>query len=356
MKKLLLLFFIFNSFCVFSQKDTLKANRIDSVKVKRKKVVINDSIKLKNNNLLVGEIKTLINGVLTMKTPYSDKDFRIEYIEVIEIYLDQTFLINLVNGSHYLGKIKTVSPGMVEVISENMSFETKIENIIQLKASGNKFWNRFTGEIDLGFNLTKANNFSQFTINSKLKYVGELWSFNAAYSSLLSNQDNVDEIKRGEWSLDAQRFLIKEYFAIVQVSFLSNTEQALEGRTSYLLGIGKYMIRSNRLYLGTSIGVNYNTEIYLDESLNKNSTEANISAEFNMYEFGDFRMITDITLYPSLSESGRFRTDYNIDLKYDLPWDFYVKFDFSLNYDNQPAIEGNDFDYIFNSGFGWELK
>ncbi len=328
MNKSLFVFFLLISFCSFSQ---------------------NDSIKLKNNDVLVGEIKTLTNGVLTMKTPYSDEDFKIEYKEVSEIYLDEFFLINLVNGSHYLGKIKTVSPGIIEIISAGMTFETKIENIIQLKASGNKFWKRFIGEIDLGFNLTKANNFNQFTVSSKLKYVGELWNFSTAYSSLLTNQDNVEEIKRVEWSIEAQRFLFKDYYGISQVSFLSNTEQALEGRITTILGIGKYAIRSNRLYLGVRVGINYNIENYVDESLNKNSTEANIAAEFNMYEFGDFRLITDITFYPSLSESGRFRTDYNIDLKYDLPWDFYIKFDFSLNYDNQPAIEGNDFDYYFNS-------
>jgi hypothetical protein len=39
-----------------------------------------------------------------------------------------------------------------------------------------------------------------------------------------------------------------------------------------------------------------------------------------------------------------------------MPWDFYIKFDFSLNYDNQPADTGSEFDYVFNSGFGWELK
>lgn len=356
MKKLLLLFFIFNSFCAFSQKDSLKVNKKDSARVKRKNIVINDSIKFKNNNVLIGEIKTLINGVLTMKTHYSDKDFKIEYKEVKEIYLDQIFLINLVNGSHYLGKVKTISEGKVEIISQEMTFETKIENVIQLKASGNNFFSRFTGEIDLAFNLTKANNFSQFTLSGKLRYVGELWNFSTAYSSLLSNQDNVDEIKRVEWSIDATRFLFTEYFGITQVSFLSNTEQALEGRTTVLLGVGKDMIRSPRLYLRTSLGVNYNVETYLDESLNKNSTEANISTEFNMYEFGDFRLITNLSLYPSLSESKRFRTDYSIDLKYDLPLDFYIKFDFTLNYDNQPAIEGNDFDYIFNSGVGWELK
>ncbi len=316
----------------------------------------NDTIKLKNNNVIVGEIKTLINGVVTMKTSYSDKDFKIEYKEITEINLNQTFLINLLNGSHYLGKIKTVRPGIVEIISAGITFETKIENIIQLKASGNKFWNRFTGNIDVGFNLTKANNFNQFNAGSNLKYVGELWSFNASYNSLLTKQDSVEQIKRVDWNLDAQRFLFKDYYGISQVSFLSNTEQALKGRITTLLGVGKYTIRTPRLYLGIRVGLNYNVETYFDESLNKNSTEVNLASEFNMYEFGDFSLTTDFIAYYSLSEKKRFRLDYNLRFKYDLPWDFYIKTDFSLNYDNQPAAIGNEFDYIFNSGFGWELK
>jgi len=315
-----------------------------------------DSLKLKNNDIIVGELKSMVNGVIIMKTSYSDKDFRIEYINVKEIYLDQSFLINLVSKSHHLGRVKSISPEIVEIVTESMTFETKIENIVQLKAIDTKFWSRFTGNIDLGFNLTKSNNFNQLSLGSGLRYESEIWNFSASYNSLITNQDNVDEIKRTEWSIDAQRFIYNEWYAIVDVSFLSNTEQALKGRVSTLAGIGKYMIRTNRLYLGVRVGANYNIETYFDETLDKKSTEANIAANFNMFEFGDFNLTTDFTAYPSLSESGRFRLDYNLALKYDLPWDFYIKMDFALNYDNQPAVVGNDFDYIFNSGFGWELK
>ncbi len=334
MKRLLFLFLII-SFSAFAQKDSLK---------------------LKNNDIIVGELKSMVNGVIIMKTSYSDKDFRIEYINVKEIYLDQSFLINLVSKSHHLGRVKSVSPGVVEIVTESMTFETKIENVVQLKAIDTRFWSRFSGNIDLGFNLTKSNNFNQLSLGSGIKYESEIWNFSASYSSLITNQDDVEEIKRTEWNIDAQRFIYNEWYAIVDVSFLSNTEQALKGRVSTLAGIGKYMIRTNRLYLGVRAGVNYNIETYFDETLDKKSTEANLAANFNMFEFGDFRLETDFTAYPSLSESGRFRLDYNLDLKYDLPWDFYIKMTFAVNYDNQPAIDGNDFDYIFNSGFGWELK
>ena len=334
-KKGIILFFILLSTCVFAQKDSLK---------------------MKNNDIIVGELKSLVNGIITMKTPYSDKDFKIEYINVKEIYMDQTFLIYLVNKSHYLGKAKTIGPDMVEIVTDNFTFETKKSNIVQLNAIDRKFWSRFTGYIDVGFNLTKANNFSQFSIGSGLNYDSELWNFSVAYNALQTNQDEVDEIKRIEWNVNAQRLIFKEWFAILDVSYLSNTEQALKGRVNTLGAFGKYIIRTSRLYLGARIGVNYNIETYFDESLDKNSTEANIAADFNMFEYGDLDLTTSLVLYPSLSENGRFRSDYSIAVKYDLPWDFYIKFDFTLNYDNQPAVEGNDFDYIFNSGFGWELK
>lgn len=336
MNKFLLLIFLFIGFCGFSQKD---------------------SITLKNNDVLVGEVKTLLNGVLTMKTSYSDKDFKIEYKEVTEIYLNQTFLILLTNGGHYLGTAKTTKPEIIKIKDNNgLTFETNIESLSQLKESGEKFWSRFKGNIDLGFNLTKANNAVQFNVNSNLNYVGKKWNFNASYSNTINDQDIVDKTKRVEWDLDAQRFLFKDYFGIAQVSFLSNTEQELKGRTTGLLDLGKYLVNSHRLYLGIMTGFNYNNETYFDSTLDKNSGEINLGVNFNMFEFGDFNMNTDIIGYYGLTEQGRFRFDYSITLKYDMPWDFYIKFDFSLNYDNQPAAIGNEFDYVFNSGFGWELK
>lgn len=81
-----------------------------------------------------------------------------------------------------------------------------------------------------------------------------------------------------------------------------------------------------------------------------------ISTFLNIYDVEDFDLNTDLKFYPSLSEKGRIRTDYNLTLKYDLPLDFYIKLGFSLNYDNKPAISGNEVDYIFTSGFGWEFN
>ena len=74
-----------------------------------------------------------------------------------------------------------------------------------------------------------------------------------------------------------------------------------------------------------------------------------------MFDFDDLSLKTGIDFFPSLSEQGRLRIDYDITLKYDLPLDFYIKLGYTLNYDNQPATNTSEVDYVFSSGFGWKF-
>ena len=75
-----------------------------------------------------------------------------------------------------------------------------------------------------------------------------------------------------------------------------------------------------------------------------------------MFDFKDWSLVTNLNVFPSLSESGRWRVDYNLDLKWDLPYDFYIKTALQINYDNRAAAAGSDFDYIWTTGIGWEFN
>ena len=70
--------------------------------------------------------------------------------------------------------------------------------------------------------------------------------------------------------------------------------------------------------------------------------------------WGILSLLTQIVAYPSFTESGRWRSDFSLDAKYDLPLDFYVKLGYTLNFDNRPAEGSVKTDYVFHTGFGWE--
>ncbi len=316
-----------------------------------------DTLVLKNGDVLVGEIKTLNVGVLTMETDYSDEDFKIEFNKVSEMILERKALILLTRGRRRFGNVRTIEKGRVKITSNDGVEEViPLNQIVALQEVEDRFWRRFKGRFDLGFNLTKANNNAQLTGEAVLNYNGSKWLSQAGANYLSSTRDDVEETQRLDANIELQRILKKNWFVLGSVYFLRNTEQALDGRTSPSLGVGRQAISTNKLYLSVSTGITLNIEDFVDDTLNKSSAELFIGSSFNMFDFSDIDLITSVRFYPSLSERGRFRTDYDLTMKYDLPLDLYIKLGLNFNYDNQPAITGNDFDYIITSGFGWKFN
>lgn len=317
----------------------------------------NDTIVLRNGNMIDGEIKLLSTGVLTIETSYSDEDFKVEFNKVEEMIIQRKCLLVLTGGRRKFGNVRTVEKGKVEFTNEDGTVEYfPINQIISLQEIEDNFWKRFKGRFDLGLTLTKANNDRQITGEAVLDYNGEKYLSQGSVNFLSSTRDDVEETRRLDAKWNVQRILTKNWFISGSVAFLRNTEQALDGRTTPSLGVGRLPISTNKLYLAVSSGLTLNIEDFANESENRTSAEAFIDTSFNMYDFNDIDLITGIRLSPSLTESRRFRVDYDLTLKYDLPLDLYIKLGFNVNYDNQPAIEGNEFDYILTSGLGWKFN
>ncbi|MBN2172524.1 MAG: DUF481 domain-containing protein [Bacteroidales bacterium] len=315
-----------------------------------------DSLIFKNGNYIVGKIKTLDRNILKIETDYSDDDFTIEWDGIKEIYTETYFLITVTDGSRYNGHLKSTSPDKVAILTdESQNIELNRMDIVILDDIDQGFWSQVYASVDLGFDLTKANNFRQFSMRSNLGYIAKRWQLDANYNNLFSKQDEVDDIKRIDGGLTFKYFLPHDWYPLASVDFLSNTEQQLDLRTTGKLGMGKYVIHTNKSYWGFSAGANYNNENYtLDSIPDRESWEGFMGTELNLFNFGDLSLLTSFTAYPSFTESGRWRADYKFDAKYDLPLDFYIKFGFTLNYDNRPAPGSPETDYILHTGFGWE--
>ncbi len=315
----------------------------------------NDSIWMKNKDVLVGELKTLSKSVITYETPYSDKDFKIDFNEVSRFSTQNLFIVNLTDNSRHTGTIKSVGPGKLQIwYATTLIREIDIQDIVFLSEIDKKFWKRFTGAVDIGFNLTKTNNSVQLTSAGNLKYSSDNYQSTFSFNTLVSNQDNTERIERNELGIMGRKFL-KKWYIEADLNYLSSTELGIKSRINPGLGAGRTLITTNKLYWAAGGGLNYNIEEYFDATQNKESVEAKLLTQFEMFNFSDLSVFTKVAGYPSLSEKGRFRLDYNLTFKYDLPFDFYIKLDFTLNYDNQPSVTGNGTDYVLTSGFGWEL-
>tara|TARA_B100000780_G_C21094073_1_gene441113 strand:- start:589 stop:1635 length:1047 start_codon:yes stop_codon:yes gene_type:complete len=320
-----------------------------------------DTLKLFNGDILVGEIKTLNQGVLTMETDYSDSDFKIEWTKISEIYTNQLYTINLTDKTVLThATIKTVGPRKLHLSDEYLERDVWVDEVVYFRQLDESFWSKLSASVDLGYSRTKAENLQQYNASAALGFKTDQWTVNTTYRQVRSTQDNVSPIRRVEGSASSDYMLRNGVFFGASLNFLSNTEQNLNLRTTGVVGSGYYIVRKNTWYWNSFIGVAINNEDYQEietatESADRQSYEGAVATELNLYDLGDLNLYTNIYWYPSFTESGRHRIDYRFDISYDLPLDFYIKASITLNYDNQPIEGASESDYVIVTGFGWEL-
>ncbi len=321
-----------------------------------------DSLIFTNNDVIVGEIREMNGGILRIETDYSDSDFTIEWDKIAEFHSSQFYTIALEDKSIYTSAtLKTVKPGTMQITSPDGNREVAFIEIVYLRELDSSFWSKLSANIDLGFSLTKANNLRQYNARAGLGYKTDKWILSGTYSQVKSNQDDAASTERMDASLGADYQLKNSFFIGSSINFLSNNEQLLNLRTTSQLGLGYYMIRSGTMYWSGFTGLAINNEDYTtnpetpDVSSDRQSMEGVLGLELNMFDIGDLNIFTNLYLYPSLTETGRYRVDYRFDIKYDLPLDFYIKGGLTFNFDNRPIDGASEMDYVVQTGFGWEL-
>ena len=316
-----------------------------------------DSLVLKNGNTIVGEIKSLESGVLIMETDYSESDFSIKWDAIKEIFSKNRFLITTIDGRRLNGSFQSTGDGTKVRIEtdEGGQLETSFEEIVSLIGVKSDFWSRASASIDLGLSLTKANSLRQFAVRSDVGYLADRWQLNFFYDDLRSDQDDVEQTRRTEWGPSFKYFLKKDWFLNTSLNFLSNTEQAIDFRTTAKVGAGKDLIHTSKTILGLGAGLSYNNESFTNDAESRSSMEGYLGLEANLLDRENFSLTSGLFVYPSFTESGRWRSDLSLDTRYDLPLNLYIKMGGTLNYDNQPAISGNETDYVFMLSVGWGL-
>ncbi len=315
-----------------------------------------DTLTLSNNDVLVGTIEKMDRSILTFSTSYDDTDFKIKWGEVRKIKSRRQFIISVAEGERYTSDINSIDgkENMVVLNFEEGSSDYSLADIVFIEPLGKNFFSRLTVDVELGINMTKANNFKQLTSNIGATYLAYKWRGKGLYKTVLSRQDGAADINRMDAELGGEYYLPHDWFIQAKAIYLSNDEQLLQLRSTYQAGAGYYFIRSNTMFFSANVGLAYSKENFSEDSSDRKSTEGYVALGFTKYAIGDLSVGTNAALYPSFSQSGRYRVDFNFDMKYDLPLDFYIRLGLSYNFDSQPVENAADSDYVFNTSFGWE--
>jgi len=318
----------------------------------------NDSLLFDNDIVIIGEIKSLSRGIITIETDYSDSDFKIEWEKVREIYGTSEYIITLSTGERIISSISSDPSDHSKVLlaRQGKAFTVALNEVVFIKPLQEGFLQKLNASVDLGLNLTKANNLKQFTLRSNIGYLANRWSADGSLDIVRSTQDSIAATRRTDASAGFNYFLGKRWYSFISSNFLQNDEQKLKLRATPLVGIGNYFMQTNSMYWGLGGGIAWNIENYTDPEVeDRRNSEINLGTELNLFDMGDISLVTKLSAYKSLSEGNRIRADFKFDIKYDLPLDFYIRLGYTHNFDNQPVEGASENDWVFLATFGWEL-
>jgi len=318
----------------------------------------NDTIISKSGDLLVGEIKSMGKGILQLKTDYSDKDFEIEWNEISRLKTHRTFLIYLSDGQRLNGSVvsQTGDPPIVLISTSSGSMLIdEIHEITYLKPIEKSFLGRMDASLEIGYSFTKAHHQHQFNTRSYLGYIADNWGADASVDIIRSRQDSVAPTRRTEGSIGARILFNRSWFLSLSNNLLQSDEQKLRLRSTTNASFGHLFINTSRSYWGASAGLAYNFEDFTTDQSSESSLEGLLSTELNLFAHENLSLLTSVKVYPSLTVKKRIRSDFKLDLKYDLPLDFFIKVGFTHNYDNKAVAGASSADYVIKTSFGWEL-
>ena len=315
------------------------------------------TVYFKNGDKMVGEIEKLESGTLHIEPDYADNVFQIEWDKVIGIAANDRHSVILSDGTRITAYLQydSAAPGKVLISMGPVHTSTDLSELVYIEPIGDDILDRFDAEINFGLTYTKANNTRQITLAGLVAYHVDQWSAGTNFNFFYDASDEKTETQRWDASVFYRLHMKNNWFGNGSFKAESSDEQKLELRRSGSLSAGRYFVRNQRLNYSISIGGAYTSEQYTDTTTaDFDGAEILAGTELDAFDIGDVDIYSYLNTYSS-PKIGRFRFDFKIDLKWDLPLGFDFKISYTHNYTNKPAGDAPNNDFILSSTIGWEL-
>ena len=314
-----------------------------------------DVVTLYNGDTVTGEIKHLFGGILELSTDAMGT-LKIEWKEIARLESKYNYEIRLSDGRRHYGTMNSdTRPG--ELVVEDLYGDHAVDSltIVELRPIEERWVDRLDVYLSANYNYTKASSVQAVTLNTEIEYENE--SSQTSLTARVVNTDTLNEdtssgrvdLERRVWTDRAR--LYRLFYGNLEY----NDELGLERRVTVGAGLGRYFIDNNRNRFSGAFGLQAITERQLESSGADQSLELFMSGEYAIWQFDTPEMDIALTgaLFPSLTESGRVRSNTDIRIRWEIIEDLFWDVSAWATYDNK-ANSGNAADYGISTGVGWK--
>jgi hypothetical protein len=234
----------------------------------------------------------------------------------------------------------------------------QMTHVARLSQSEDRLLDRLHGSFSLGFDYTKSSDITVLSGSFNTNYRGPTssWSFGVDLNSTRDPAQGTidrDSIKYGyRWLKPGGRFWAG------LTSLERNEETGIEARFLIGGGYGSYFLQSSSNEVAALIGIGATREWATGSSEDQSGLEGILGVDWRVFDFAT--PTTSLTakgaVYPSLTESGRYRTDVGVSLRREIISDFYLDLSFYQTYDSDPpdaTAEKTDYGVVTSLGYSF---
>ncbi|MHA4811427.1 DUF481 domain-containing protein [Flavitalea flava] len=316
-----------------------------------------DTVIVRQGDILVGEIKSMVNGIVLLKTPYSPGDIAINWNDVLSLRAERQYRVSDSKGRIFKASVRIDSTNRTKAIFQtaDSTFCIDKSNIDQVVEFVNpRARDRLTLKTNLGYTATKSDGTKQFSFGLNANYKVSKWDLSLDVNAFATQSDSIKG-SRGDLTLSEKYILPHNWFFIGQSSLFYSSEQDVSSRFTQMLGTGFYLRRKNTNKVYIYAGFLYNREKFTVSDSVFNSAEAFAAMTYSYNIFKRIDIASTITVSPSLTESGRLRSGVHSEISYELSDHFNIGIEYTLNTDSKPPLDTKKNDYIYDFTIGWKL-
>lgn len=302
---------------------------------------------MRNGDRIIGEIKTLDHGALTYKTD-DVGTVMIKWDKIARIVSPRYFEVEDNTGRRYYGNLQpAVQNGRMVVAVTKFVDTLDIRNVVRMYPLGQSFLARVDGHLNLNVTFQRANRLRSINTDFEAEYRTRVRLTRLRSNIYFQNQEDAEGTSRNSVSLGQQRFLQNRWLLLASGELQQNEELDLALRGLLSAGGGRFVRQTSRSEILLAAGLTLANERFTGGDATSN-LEALLSGQANYYQLDSPKtdLQCSLTLYPSLTDFGRIRSELSVSLNHEVIKNFNTGLIVFDNFDSRPpsdSLAKNDF-------------
>jgi len=315
-----------------------------------------DIVVLKNGDRITGEVKALDRGRLRYSTDAMGTIY-IEWDDIDTVSSKLFFRVQLADGQRFYGSLSDAGgAGTLGVSGDRGTGSMPLTDFVRIIPVKDDWKGRVDLEVGAGYSFAKASDVTTASVYLDSEYVGE--------KRVTTGSVRADFTDDGDETTTAS-ILTGQYYRLWpnrHYNFLlgqaeQNDELDVDLRIFFGGGVGKVFTQSNRRRWLGSIGLGVAQEESSDGESNTD-LEGILQTRYDsfLYDTPKLDLTLNLLVFPSITESGRVRSNYDVTLSKEIVEDFFFNLSLGGSYDTDPTSpDAAKSDYSITTGLSYEF-